>query len=167
MIYLLIVLVKTIEVSLATLRIKLITKGQRIFGALVGFVEIIMWVVIVSTVLNDMSSDPLKVLAYALGFSFGNYFGVLVEEWIGLGSTKIEVILPQYQSEDVVKEIRSLGYGVTEIEGTGKDEKRSILLIILPRKSVDTVRKILEETNAFVTITDIKPVYGGYGTLKK
>lgn len=167
MIYLLIVLVKTIEVSLATLRIKLITKGQRIFGALVGFVEIIMWVIIVSTVLNDMSSDPMKVLAYALGFALGNYFGVIVEEWIGLGSTKIEVILPQHQSVEVVKQIRSLGYGVTEIEGSGKDEKRSILLVILPRKSVDSVRRILEETSAFVTITDIKPVYGGYGALKK
>lgn len=165
--YLLIVLVKTFEVSLATLRIKLITKGQRLFGALVGFVEIIIWVIVISTVLTDMYSDPWKILAYAVGFSLGNYMGVMVEEWIGLGSTKIEVILPQYQTEEIVKQIRSMGYGVTVVDGYGKDEKRNILLIILPRKSVDKVRKLLEKTQAFVTITDIKPVYGGYGTIKK
>lgn len=167
MTYLLIILVKTFEVSLATLRIKLITKGQRLYGALVGFVEIIIWVLVISTVLSDINSDPWKILAYAIGYSLGNYFGVTVEEWIGLGSTKIEVILPQYQTQDIVKEIRSMGYGVTVVEGSGRDEKRNLLLIILPRKSVDKVRKILEQTQAFVTITDIKPVYGGYRALKK
>lgn len=167
MLYLLIVVAKTIEVALATLRIKLITKGQRIFGALVGFVEIIMWILIVSTVLDDMHSDPLKALAYALGFALGNYFGIMVEEWIGIGSTKIEVILPKNQAQAVMKDIRSLGYGVTEIDGHGKDEKRSLLLVILPRKSVGKVQEVLEETQAFVTVTDIKPVYGGFGTIKK
>ena len=167
MIYLLIILVKTFEVSLSTLRIKLITKGQRVYGALVGFFEIIIWVLVISTVLTDIQSDPWKILAYAIGYSLGNFMGVTVEEWIGLGSTKIEVILPQNQTEKIVKEIRSMGFGVTVVEGEGKDEKRNILLVILPRKSVDKVRRILENTQAFVTITDIKPVYGGYGAIKK
>ncbi|NLY35934.1 MAG: DUF2179 domain-containing protein [Tissierellia bacterium] len=167
MIYLLIILVKTFEVSLSTLRIKLVTKGQRVYGALVGFFEIIIWVLVISTVLTDIQSDPWKILAYAIGYSLGNFMGVTVEEWIGLGSTKIEVILPQNQTEKIVKEIRSMGFGVTVVEGEGKDEKRNILLVILPRKSVDKVRRILENTQAFVTITDIKPVYGGYGAIKK
>lgn len=167
MIYLLIILVKTFEVSLSTLRIKLITKGQRVFGALVGFFEIIIWILVISTVLNDIQSDPWKILAYAIGYSLGAFMGVTVEEWIGLGSTKIEVILPKNQTEEIVRKIRGMGFGVTVVEGEGKDEKRSILLIILPRKSVDKVRKILENTQAFVTITDIKPVYGGYGAIKK
>jgi uncharacterized protein YebE (UPF0316 family) len=50
--YLLIVLVKTFEVSLGTLRIKLITRGQRVTGAMVAFVEIIIWLLVVGRVLR-------------------------------------------------------------------------------------------------------------------
>ncbi|HZK10020.1 MAG TPA: DUF5698 domain-containing protein [Clostridia bacterium] len=167
MVYLIIILVKTFEVSLSTLRIKLVTKGQRLSGSIVGFFEIIIWVLVISTVLTDIQSDPWKILAYAIGYSLGNFMGITVEEWIGLGSTKIEVILPQNQTKEVVQQIRKAGFGVTVVEGEGKDEKRNILIIILSRKSVNQVRQILEQTPAFVTITDIKPVYGGYRALRK
>lgn len=166
LIYLLIILVKTFEVSLGTLRIKLITKGQRLYGALVAFVEIVIWLMVVAKVLSDMS-DPLKILSYALGYALGNYMGVVVEEWIGLGSTKVEVVLNTEKTKDVVEKIRELGYGVTVIHGEGRDEKRNVLLVILPRKSVPKISKILEDAQAFVTITDIKPVYRGIGGLKK
>lgn len=164
--YLLIVFVKTFEVSLGTLRIKLITKGQRLSGALVAFVEIIIWLLVVGRVLSDMS-DPWKILAYALGYATGNYMGVVVEEWIGLGSIKMEVVLSTDRTQGVVTKIREMGYGVTVIDGEGRDEKRNVLIIILPRRSVPKVRSILKESEAFVTITDIKPVQRGIGGLKK
>ena len=75
--YLLIMLVKTFEVSIGTLRIKLITRGQRGVGAVVAFVEIVIWLLVVGRVLSDMS-DPWKILAYALGYATGNYMGVIV-----------------------------------------------------------------------------------------
>jgi uncharacterized protein YebE (UPF0316 family) len=113
--YLLIVLVKTFEVSLGTLRIKLITRGQRVTGAMVAFVEIIIWLLVVGRVLSDMD-DPGKILAYALGYATGNFMGVLVEEWIGLGSTKVEVVISRKTAADVVHQIRELGFGVTVID---------------------------------------------------
>ena len=166
LVYLLIVLVKTFEVSIGTLRIKLITKGQRLYGAIVAFVEIVIWLIVVAKVLSDMS-DPWKILAYALGYALGNYLGVVVEEWIGLGSTKVEVVLNTEKTPEVVERIRELGFGVTVIDGQGRDQKRNVLLVIVPRKSVPKISHILEDAQAFVTITDIKPVYRGIGGLKK
>ena len=166
LLYLIIVLVKTFEVALGTLRIKLITKGQRVHGAIVAFIEIVIWLLVVANVLSDMN-DPWKILAYALGYAMGNYLGVVVEEWIGLGSTKVEVVLNTKKTKEVVDKIRALGFGVTVIDGEGRDEKRNVLLVIVPRKSVPKIGKILEEAQAFVTITDIKPVYRGIGGLKK
>ncbi|MDI9502929.1 MAG: DUF2179 domain-containing protein [Peptoniphilaceae bacterium] len=164
--YLLIVLVKTFEVSLGTLRIKLITRGQRVTGAMVAFVEIIIWLLVVGRVLSDMD-DPGKILAYALGYATGNFMGVLVEEWIGLGSTKVEVVISRKNAADVVHQIRELGFGVTVIDAEGRDESRNMLIIIIPRRCVPKIRRILMEAEAFVTITDIKPVYRGIGGLKK
>lgn len=164
--YLLIVFIKTFEVSLGTLRIKLITKGQRLSGALVAFIEIVIWLLVVGRVLSDMS-NPWKILAYALGYATGNYMGVIVEEWIGLGSTKVEVVLSKHKTFDVVHRIRELGFGVTVIDAEGRYEERNLLIIILPRRCVPKIRKILMDAEAFVTVTDIKPVYRGIGGLKK
>lgn len=164
--YLFIVLIKTFEVSLATVRIKLITRGQRVWGSIVAFVEIIIWLLVVGRVLSDLS-DPWKILAYAAGYTIGNYMGVLAEEWIGLGSIKMEVIISTKRTCEVVKKVRDLGFGVTVIDGEGRDEKRNLLMIILPRRAVPKVRNILKEAEAFVTITDIKPVHRGIGGLKK
>lgn len=164
--YLLIVLVKSFEVALATVRIKLITRGQRVYGSLVAFVEIIIWLLVVGRVLSDLS-DPWRILAYAVGFTIGNYLGMIIEEWIGLGSIKMEIVVSRTICHDIVNQIRNMGFGVTVIDGEGRYEKRNVLIVILPRRSVPKVQKVLMETDAFVTVTDIKPVQRGIGGLKK
>lgn len=164
--YLLIMLVKTFEVTIGTLRIKLITRGQRVYGSIVAFIEIVIWLLVVGGVLSDMS-DPWKILAYSLGYAAGNFLGVVVEEWIGLGSTKIEIVLNTSRAPEVIAQIRELGFGVTVFEGEGRYEKRSVLNVFVPRKSLPKIQKILREAEAFVTFTDITPVYRGIGGLKK
>ena len=42
--YIGIFLAKTLEVTLATIRTVLITRGEKLLGALIGFVEVIIWV---------------------------------------------------------------------------------------------------------------------------
>ncbi len=169
LIYLLIILVKTFEVTMATLRIKLITKGEQLQGAIVGFFEVIIWVVLVSTVLKDITSDPLKVLAYAIGFALGNFYGISVENRLGLGTTRVEVIVKEEDGEILAKELRELGHAVTIVPGRGMNFNRSILIIIARRrKTSELINKIKElQENSFITVTDTKPIYGGYGTLKK
>ncbi len=169
LIYLLIILVKTFEVTMATLRIKLITKGEQLQGAIVGFFEVIIWVVLVSTVLKDITNDPLKVLAYAIGFGLGNFYGIAVENRLGLGTIRVEVIVKAEDGLKLANELRKLGYAVTVTEGKGMNFDRNILIIIARRKKTsELVTKIKSiQENSFITITDTKPIYGGYGTIKK
>ncbi len=169
LIYLIIIVVKTLEVTMATLRIKLITKGEQLQGAIVGFFEIIIWITLVSTVLKDLSSDPLKALCYAIGFSLGNYYGISVENRLGLGTTRIEVIVKSEDGESLAKAIREMGYAVTILDGKGMNYERKVLIIVARRKKTgELIRAIKDiQENAFITIADTKPIYGGYGTLKK
>ena len=169
LIYLLIVVVKTIEVALATLRIKLITKGQQVEGSLVGFVEIIIWVIVASVVLNDIASDPWKVIAYAVGFSLGNYLGSVLEEKIGLGTMKVDIIIQEDKAKKVIDELRDRGFGVTVLDGEGRNYRRKVLLVILKRKQAPKFVRMVHEIvdDAFITMSDIKPVYGGFGSIRK
>ena len=56
--YLIIFAAKTIEVSIATVRLVLVNKGERVKGAVLGFIEILIWISLVSSVLNNITDDP-------------------------------------------------------------------------------------------------------------
>jgi uncharacterized protein YebE (UPF0316 family) len=167
--YLFILFAKITEVSISTVRIVLITKGERKIGALIGFFEILLWLFIASNVIKNISEDPLKAVFYALGFAIGNYVGSILEEKIGLGLSEIQVIVMEEHGILLAEEIREKGFAVTLVRGEGKNRPRAILMMFLPRKRVREVVKYIQnkQENAVITVSETKPIYGGYGMLMK
>lgn len=158
-----------VEVTIGTTRIVLITRGERLVGAMLGFFEVIMWVVLVSTVLIDVQNDPFKVVMYALGFALGNYVGSVFEQRLGIGNVRVEAIVMDEHGTELTTQLRNKGYAVTVLEGKGMYFDRQVLLLNIPRKNysevVDTIKTC--QQNVVITINDIKPVYGGHGILKR
>lgn len=169
MIYIGIVLAKIVEVSMQTVRIVLITKGERKIGAFIGFFEVSLWLVLVSTVLNNIMENPLKIVAYALGFALGNFIGSMVEEKIGIGSAEIQAIVKAEHGPMLSSALREQGFAVTMMNGEGKNHPRNILLLYVPRKKVKRCVALIRETqeNSVITVSDKKPIYGGFGMLRK
>jgi uncharacterized protein YebE (UPF0316 family) len=169
LLYLVIFLVKIFEVSLATLRIVLITKGERLKGAIIGFFEVLIWLGLISTVLINITDDPIKALVYALGFAVGNYTGSLIESLLAIGTTNIEIIAKEPYDKDLRIALRKLGFAVTIVDANGMNAKRKILRLHVPRKKVKKVVKIAKslQNDVVITINDIKAVYGGFGIIKK
>ena len=168
-IYGFILVFKIIEVSMATLRIVLITKDERLIGALIGFFEVVLWVILVSTVLSNITEDPIKVVIYAIGFAIGNYVGSKIENYIAIGTTNIEAIVFKQDGNQLSTELRSRGFAVTTVDAHGMNSEREILYIHLPRKKVCNAVSVIKsiQDNVVITINDIKPVYGGYRTLRR
>lgn len=164
-----ILIAKIIEVSIGTTRIVLITRGERAIGACLGFFEVIIWVVLISTVLSNITDDPIKVVVYALGFAMGNYVGSIVETRLGIGNIRIEAIVMEEHGTELANEIRQKGYAVTVIDGKGMNFNRNVLLMNIKRKDymkvVDMIKAV--QDNVVITINDIKPIYGGHGILKR
>lgn len=169
LIYILIIFAKVIEVSLMTVRIVFITKGEKKLGAVIGFFEVMLWIYIASNVISNITADPIKAVSYALGFALGNYFGSIVEEKIGLGLSEVQIIVKEEHGQEVADFARDMGYAVTVIHGEGKNFKRNILLMFVPRKKVKSVVEAITEKqeNAVITVSDTKPIYGGYGMVRK
>lgn len=162
--YLIIVVVKTFELSMTTIRLKLITKGQKLAGSVIGFFEIVIWLIIVSIVLTDIMSDPWKIVAYSFGFALGNYLGSILEEKIGLGTSRMEVIVRESIGLELANKLREKNYAVTIVDGMGRTYPRKILFVIAKRKEVTEIQEfIMEQTDeAFITVSDTTPVLGGY-----
>lgn len=167
--YFFILLFKIVEVSISTFRIVIVTKGERLKGAIISFFEVSLWVILASTVLVDIASDPIKIFVYAGAFAIGNFLGSKMEETLALGTVKVEAIVKKLHGRPLAKALRAEGYAVTSVDGYGRDERREILYVHVPRRKIKEtialVRSFQEEV--VITVTDIRPVYGGFGVLRK
>jgi uncharacterized protein YebE (UPF0316 family) len=165
LLYSIIFFAKIVEVSISTVRIVLINKGERVKGAILGFTEIIIWLVVVSSVLNNITEDPIKALVYAAAFALGNFVGVTIESKIAVGLASIQVVVGEKSGEVLAGILRDRGYGVTIIEGKGKNNSiKNLLFIQLKRKKIPEAVRIIKEQcpEAYITVNDIKSMLGGY-----
>jgi len=78
---LLIFFARIADVSLGTIRIIFISKGFKLLSFIVGFFEVLIWLLAINQIWSDFS-NPLLLLAYEAGFATGNYVGIYLDEKI-------------------------------------------------------------------------------------
>lgn len=166
--YLFIFFAKIIEVALMTVRTVLITRGEKVYGSVIGFFEVVIWLYVVSQVLVGIQDDPLRMIAYALGFSCGNYVGCTLEEKLALGVLTINAITSEENGQKLAEILREHHIGVTMMDAEGLNDVKKMLIIHAKRKNKKHILKVIETSgvNAVVSINDTKTVYGGYGLRK-
>ena len=164
MIYLLIFIAKLVEVSLATIRNVLINRGEKLKGSIIGFFEVLIWVIVVSNVLSDVMQDPLRVFVYCLAFSMGNYVGVIIEGKLAIGMASVQAVVAEDKVEELGNALRERGFGVTTIEGHGKDGTVDVLMIYMKRKLVNEAITLIREysPSSLVTVNDVRHLSNGY-----
>lgn len=161
-------LAKIAEVTLTTMRMLYINKGAKIHASVIGFVEVLIWLQVASVVLIGINENPAKMIVYALGFAAGSFVGLLIEDKIGLGYSRLEIITNKEEGEVLASELRKLGKAVTITEAAGKDGEKIILSTFVRRKAKGVVLNKIEQLDikGVVTVSEIQKVYGGFG-LKK
>ncbi|MCL2034869.1 MAG: DUF5698 domain-containing protein [Oscillospiraceae bacterium] len=162
MIYTLIFFAKLLEVSVATVRVVLTAKGNRISATLLSAVEVTIWLIVTSTVLLGIIEDPLRAVAFGLANVVGIYLGIGIEDKLALGLSQIEVIAEVEKARDIAKKLREHGYGVTTFACEGLEgEKLSISLKVRRKDIPETIEMFKEFNDLFVTITDIRKLSTG------
>nr|WP_228414999.1 DUF2179 domain-containing protein [Vagococcus penaei] len=153
-------------ITLNTVRFMLTMKGYRIIAPLVSMIEIIVYIVGLSLVLDKMD-NPINIFVYALGYAVGISVGIKIEDYLALGYIMITVILPRSDTnQNLVSTIRDAGYGVTQSIGDGRDGERLILEILSSRKTERALYKMIKELDekAFIISYEPKYISGGFWT---
>ncbi len=168
LIYILIFFAKIIEVSLTTVRTVLITRGEKFWGSFIGFFETIIWLCVISTVLVGITSAPLKMVTYALGFCCGNYVGCILEEKLALGLITINAIVSEKDGKTLAEILRKDDIGVTIVDAEGLKEEKKMLIFHVKRKRKPEIMRLIGNSNinAVISLVDTKTIYGGYGIKK-
>lgn len=158
---LLIFLSRVADVTIGTIRIVFISKGLKVLAPILGFFEILIWLLAMSKVFQNLD-NWLYFIAYAGGFAMGNYVGLKIEERLALGYVNIRIIT-QKPGDELIQNLSDAGYGVTYMNAYGSKGQVNVIYCVLKRKDIPEVTQIIKKFNpkAFYTLEDIRLANSG------
>ena len=135
---------RIVDVSLGTLRTISIVQGRQWMAFWLGFFEVIVWLIVISTVIHKIQDTPVLGIFYALGFAAGNMAGIRIEGWLALGSTILRVISKEHVQQ-IADCVREHGYTVTIFHGEGKYGPVAELYIVCLRRDLKAILQMVQE----------------------
>lgn len=156
--------VRIIDVSLGTFVTILTVKGKRTIATVIGFIDVLIWFLIVKEALNTGINSIWIAIAYSGGYAVGTFVGTTLSDKLIKGKVEVQVVLDN-KYEDEINAIRNSGYAVSQVDCTGKDNtKKAMLFIGADKKDLNdlkrTIRKI--DNKAFMIINETKYVENGF-----
>ncbi len=154
------------DVSMATIRMILLINGDKVWSTIIGFFEVLIWVLAVGWALKYID-QPLALFSYASGYAAGVYVGIALEERIAIGFRMVRVINTDREI-DLSLALRGLQWRVTRVEGDGMKGPVEISFTAIRRRDVPRFRRQVNEIapDSFMTIERVDRLAGGsYGSL--
>jgi uncharacterized protein YebE (UPF0316 family) len=149
------------DVTLGTMRIVFISRGQKSIAPILGFFEILVWLFALRIVMENLTDFSYYVL-FAAGFAAGTFIGLLVEDKLALG-VRIIRIVTKTGADELIVALREAGHGVTSISATGGDGPVHVLFSIVKRKNLYEFIRLVREHNpkAFYSLEEVSYVNAG------
>jgi len=153
---LLIFFARVCDVSLGTIRIIFISKGIKYLAPLIGFFEILIWLLAIGQIMSNLT-NVYYYFFYAGGFATGNFVGILLDEKLSIGTVGIRIITKK-DAKKLVETLKEHKYGISVVDGEGVSGKIKIIFTVTPRQNISEVINIVKRFNpgAFYSIEDIR-----------
>ena len=157
-------LVKIIEVSLNTIVTLLTVKNKKKLATILGFIDVIIWFMVIREALSFKNSSLFIAVSFASGHALGTYIGTVISTKL-INSKILMQVVTNVISKDKIDSIRQKGYAVSEINCTGKDNSKKLMLFIeLDSKKLNELQSIIKDidNNAFIVINETQNVVNGF-----
>ncbi len=161
---LLICLARIVDVTIGTLRIIFISKGLKYLAPVMGFFEVIIWLLAIGQIMQNLG-NAINYIAYGLGFAIGNYVGIVLENKISLGYVLVRIITRR-SAKNLKHWLENSGRKFTIIDARSDWGLVNVIYLPMKRKEVKGVVQTVKKFNphAFYTIEDVRNISGS--TLK-
>jgi uncharacterized protein YebE (UPF0316 family) len=152
------------DVTLGTLRHVFISKGFRRIVPMLGFFEVLIWIVVVAQVMKNLNNVACYI-GWASGFATGTYLGLKIEERLALGLQVVRIITSQ-NCDELLERFKHESHGITVVDAHGAIGPVKMIFTIIQRKNVQSVVKLIRQYNptAFYSVEDIKDTNQGVFT---
>jgi uncharacterized protein YebE (UPF0316 family) len=113
-----------VDVSVGTVRTVAVVNGRVRISVFLGFLEVLIWISVVSQVISCVKDNPLILLACTGGFATGNAVGIGLERKLALGHVVIRII-SDGKGKEIAERLRVLGQTTTTFHVEGKTGPRA------------------------------------------
>ena len=153
---LLIMLARICDVTIGTIRIILVSRGNRLWASLLGFFEVLIWIIVVSHLISAIGGW-VNYVAYAAGFALGNYIGITIENRLAMGMVTMRVITNK-PADELIEHLKQEYHGVTNIAARGISGEVRLLFAVIKRKDIPHFLRIIRSYNpkAYVSVEDVR-----------
>ena len=160
---------KIIEITIQSLKTCMMVKGQRLKAAGLGLLECAIWGLVISTIIGTLGDNLFLLAFYCVGYATGLFLGSTLEGKIALGTSSLQLIASDENTEIIIEYLKKNSRGYTVFEGYGSKDKMNMIFIVLPRRDIVSITKQIRSicnNNVFVVVDDVNKYSGGYGMIK-
>jgi len=143
------------DVSIGTIRIIFVSRGNKLLAPLLGFFEVLIWLVAIGRIMQNITNVGAYV-AYAGGFAAGNFIGISIERKLAMGIVLIRIITKKDASE-LINALKYQGYGITNVVAEGNLGQVNVIFAVVKRFIIEDLIKLINRynPNAFISIEEV------------
>lgn len=158
---LIIFVARIFDVSISTVRIIMLSRGNRRIAPVLGFFEVIIWLIAIRQIFQHLD-NVMAFIAYGAGFAAGTWIGMAIEEKLALGYLAVRAIVLS-DDKSLLTSLAEANFGVTTFVGEGRDGEVRLVFTIIRRKQLPKVIAIINDVspNAFVSVADVRSAREG------
>ena len=151
---------RILDVSIGVIRNACLIQENTKKAVFLAFLEVLIWFLVAREALIR-DATLVVAICYSLGYATGTYLGSFLVKLFLKGSVGVQVISSNFKRKDIFN-IKSLGYGVSVVNLSGRGKK--LLLLEVEKKRLKELLKFLFEIDerAFITVSDRRFIQNGY-----
>jgi uncharacterized protein YebE (UPF0316 family) len=152
-------LLRTVDLTLSTLRMLAVVRGRPVLAWVLGFSGALLFVTAIAGVLTSLSGWSL--LAYAAGYATGSFVGMTIERRLAPGRSLLRIFTPT-AGQAVSEALHAAGLGATWIQA--RQPGGDLVLCYARRRDVPRVRDLIASLDPAcdVTTENVRWLRGGW-----
>jgi uncharacterized protein YebE (UPF0316 family) len=148
-------------VTFCTVRTICVTRGRKVLAAVLGFFEVSIWLFAIGQIMQNLTNVSCY-LAFATGFSLGNFLGVIIEKKLALGTVVVQ-ITTRKAAAPLVELLKAANFGVTMLDAQGATGPVQVVFTVIKRRQLANVVAIIRsfDPKTFYAVNDLQSAAEG------
>ena len=154
-------LARILDVSISTIRLKILNKDKYLVNFVLAFLEVLIWFFIAREALVTEYEGFLVPLFYSLGYACGSLLGSYLSNKVIKGNLLVQIIINKNESLFDELKKRKFAYSYIDVKSS-YGNKKVMILVEIKNRSLKELESIIKKYDSFVIISDTKKVINGY-----
>lgn len=143
---------RVLNYTISTIRLVFISRGLKLFAAMMAFTEAFIFAVVMASVVSDLNNIA-NLLAYCGGAAFGSYLGMWLEGRL-FTRYSTATIITRKLGREIAEALRDGGFGATLSMGEGREGEVAIIRSSTLNNDLPSLMDIVRDINpsAFIEV---------------